>query len=119
MAYVQKLGGEVARQVLTVKQFWPPGSSTGEWRNAKTWEEAAMVAKEYVEAQKNVKVVAESGVAAGVRRIEAVGNGGAIDVEPSHGAPGTRFVAPAYRYADGKPHRYELEELIYAELRTA
>jgi len=40
-----------------------------------------------------------------------------VEEARDHGAPGTRFVAPAYHYADGKEHRYGLEDLIYAELR--
>lgn len=42
----------------------------------------------------------------------------AVDDVRDHSASGTHFQGPGYRYADGKAHRHDLEDRIFAELRS-
>ncbi len=41
-----------------------------------------------------------------------------VEEARDHAAPGTFFQGPSYRYADGKEHRHDLEDRIFAELRS-
>jgi hypothetical protein len=61
LGYIRKLGGELQRHVLSDMRFWPPGSGAqGEWRKAETWQEAAILAKEFVASKINAKIFVES-----------------------------------------------------------